>query len=93
MVYIRRLVGKIPRLESQASSIVELKDATGVILDVSGSAPGEGRAVIQDHGEWRVIAGQRDYQLTTGERIRVVGKEGLVLLVEPAPRSVSSAEE
>jgi membrane protein implicated in regulation of membrane protease activity len=85
ILYARKLVARLPRREDQASSVVDLDHSVGTVLDVSESSPAEGRALIPDHGEWRVLS-RRKEQLKPGERVRVVGREGLVLLVEPAPR-------
>jgi membrane protein implicated in regulation of membrane protease activity len=87
MLYVRRLVAKIPRVETQASSVIDLEGAVGTVLNPSSEAAPEARALIRDHGEWRIICEPKDHVLTPGERVRVVGREGLVLVVSPAPRT------
>jgi len=86
MVYVRRLVARIPRVEDQASSVLDLQDAIGTVLHVSDTSPPEARALIRDHGEWRVICEVKDHRFAQGERVRVVGREGLVLVVVPELR-------
>lgn len=83
MLYVRRLISRIPRVEDQASEAFELYDLVGTVLSSDQTGTGEGRVLIPEHGEWRV----KDplLQLSPGDRARVVGREGLLLLVEKIP--------
>ena len=85
MIYVRRLVRRLPRREPEASRVLTLRDCAGTILDVEPSSASEGRAVIVGHGEWRVRLESSSQSLNVGQRIRVVDHEGMVLIVRTEP--------
>lgn len=84
IVNVRRWIANLPRKAPQSSSVIDLDDKIGTVLTVSDSMPTEGRMTIREFGEWQVKWNRAEGRLVPGSEVRVVGREGLVLLVEPA---------
>jgi len=85
-IYARKWIAALPRNQPRASSATDLRDAVGTVLHDAESVEGEGRAFIQDHGEWRIRPHQATVRFSPGDRVRVVEREGLILLVEPTAK-------
>lgn len=85
IVYIRRFVSKLPRLEDQASSVIDLVGAEAIVIDVSNDGEASCRVRVIDHGEWRGIPSSGCERLVPGQRVRVLAREGLVLRVTQLP--------
>jgi membrane protein implicated in regulation of membrane protease activity len=82
MLYGRRVVRSLPNRAPAGSVLTDIRGACGVVLHQTNPATGEARAHLQEHGEWRVVSVRRDVPLAAGQRVRVVDREGLVLIVE-----------
>ncbi len=54
----------------------------GTLLDVDAHNPSTGRALLRRNGEWRVRSHDGS-ALTTNAQVRVLGHQGLVLVVQP----------
>ena len=86
--WLRKLSKHVPHRRD----VAPILGAAGVVLDVNPASVHEGRAVIRRQGEWRVRSVDGS-ELTPRASVTVVGRGGLVLLVQqrsaPDPDSES----
>lgn len=66
-----------------------LRGCMGTVIDIKEDDPALGRIAVVDHGEWRCRT-QTGERLSTQGRVRVIGNEGLTLLVDLDPGDQAS---
>lgn len=80
LAVVRRFFIKTSILQDQSANVENIIGASGTVLDVFKTASGSGNARINGHGEWRIRTSEGK-EIKPLDKVRVVGRDGLTLIV------------